>query len=103
MKMSSIRMVLVILNLVSLIPACLAEDWGTLQPLMVIPEESVLQETFSWFPSFVVLCFPLSQVKPDFGNVSGETPLFDGFRPCLSLWLPSSQETFCMVSVLRAN
>jgi len=47
MKTSSIRMVLVILNLVSLIPACLAEDWGTLQPLMVIPEESVLQQTFS--------------------------------------------------------
>ena len=45
--MSSIRMVLVILNLVSLIPACLAEDWGTLQPLMVIPNKSVLQETFS--------------------------------------------------------
>ena len=45
--MSSIRMVLVILNLVSLIPACLAEDWGTLQPRMVIPNKSVLQETFS--------------------------------------------------------
>ena len=29
------------------LPACLAADWGTLQPVMVIPEKSVLQETFS--------------------------------------------------------
>ena len=47
MRIASIRMVLVILNLISLMPACLAADWGTLQPLMVIPEKSVLQETFS--------------------------------------------------------
>lgn len=47
MRIASIRMVLVILNLISLMPACLAADWGTLQPVMVIPEKSVLQETFS--------------------------------------------------------
>ena len=30
----------------------------------------------------VCLWFPPSQVKPDFENISNETPLFAGFRPC---------------------
>ena len=47
MKMFSIRMLLVSLGLISVMPACLAADWDTLRPLMVIPDKSVLQETFS--------------------------------------------------------
>ena len=40
-----------------------------------------------------VMAFAVA-VKPDVGNVSGETPLFDGFRPCLLLWFPSSLEMY---------
>ena len=47
MKMPSIRMLLVSLGVISVMPACLAAEWDTLQPLMVIPDKSVLQETFS--------------------------------------------------------
>ena len=40
-------MFLVSLSLFSVVTACSAAEWSALQPLMVIPDKVVLQETFS--------------------------------------------------------
>ena len=53
-----------------------------------------------WFPSF--LWFPLSQVKPIFGNVSGEALGVVWFPYLVVLWFLSSQET-CFVYGFRLS
>ena len=45
--MIAIRMFLVSLSLFSVVTACSAAEWSALQPLMVIPDKVVLQESFS--------------------------------------------------------
>ena len=47
MRTIAIRMFLVSLSLFSVVTACSAAEWSALQPLMVIPDKVVLQETFS--------------------------------------------------------
>ena len=47
MRMIAIRMFLVSLSLFSVVTACSAAEWSALQPLMVIPDKVVLQESFS--------------------------------------------------------